>query len=236
MSASRRARALLVGFFLSASASLAASPAEEEPTAPALPSDIPARRLNIDHFLAAGYNPLVGEYRTRISYRMRLGQSEELLWRDTFLSLGGQVRLNPSYTAVGPQVEWQPIAVFNLRALVDGFGFFGTLGQLQSYRSPLEEHSDALRDAHAASAYASTGWHAMLRPTLQAQVGPVAVQSISSLDYWNIRLRDGDTLWYDAGPDSLLPGRGWTFTEELNLVYLAGPLTLGTTFRYFLPL
>jgi hypothetical protein len=139
---------------------------------------------------------------------------------------------------VGPLVEWQPIAVFNLKALVDAYGFFGTAGMLQSFRSPLDEYSDALRGTRSTAGenYSTTGWHAMLQPTLQARVGPVAVQNVFTVDYFNMRLRSGDTLWYDAGPDTLLPGRGFSLTEEVNLVYLAGPLTVGGTFRYLLPL
>ena len=243
MFASRHTRALLVGLLCSASTSLAAGPTGEEPGATALPSappptDIPARRLNVDHFVGAGYNPSVAEYRSRINYKQRLGQSEELLWRDTFLSVGSHVRLNPSYTAVGPMVEWQPIAVFNLKALVDAYGFFGSVGMLQSFRSPLDEHSDAVRSTRekAGENYATLGWHAMIQPTLQAKVGPVAVQNVFSLDYFSMRLRGEDTLWYDAGPDTLLPGRGFMLTEAVNVVYMAGPLTVGGTFRYLLPL
>lgn len=241
MPSSASARTLLCGLLLLGSNSLAEGPTGDPPEVPrpAPPlADIPTRRLNFDHFTGAGINPLVAEHRTRVSYKLRLGQSEDILWRDTFLALGGQVRLNPCYTAVGPMVQWQPIAVFNLKALVDAYGVFGTVGMLQSFRSPLDEYSTAVQNARtqALDTYATTGWHAMLQPTLQAQVGPIAVQNVVTLDYFNMRLRGGDTLWYDAGPDTLLPGRGWVLTEEAKLVYLAGPLTLGATFRYVLPL
>jgi hypothetical protein len=227
MSAFRRA--LLTGLLFSASTSLASTPPR---------TDIPTRRLNVDHFFAGGYNPIVGEYRVRVTHKQRLGLSEELLWRDTFLSLGGQARLNPCYGGVGPFVEWQPIALFNLKALAEVYGVFGTAGMLQSFRSPLDEYSDALQGARATAgeSYATTGWHAMLQPTLQAMVGPVAVQNVLTVDYFGMRLRGEDTLWYDAGPDTLLPGRGFTLTEEVNLAYIAGPLTVGGTFRYILPL
>lgn len=241
MPSSACARTLLCGLLLLGSNSLAEGPTGDTPEVPRPtppPTDIPARRLNVDHFIGGGINPAVAEYRTRIGYRQRLGQSEDILWRDTFLSLGGQVRLNPAYTAVGPMVQWQPIAVFNLKALVDAYGFFGTVGMLQSFRSPLDEHSDTLQRERTAAqqTYATTGWHAMLQPTLQAQVGPVALQNVVTLDYFDIRLRGGDTLWYDSGQDTLIPGRGWVLTEEVNLVYLAGPLKVGATFRYLMPL
>jgi hypothetical protein len=244
------ASALLLGL-LPASLSLAAEGTPSEyaqtgtgtteppPTPLALPGgDVPARRLNLDHFLGGGYNPLVLEYSTRATYRMRLSDSQDILWKDTFLALGGQVRVNPCYTAVGPMVDWQPIAVFNLRALVDYFGFFGTFGMMQSFPSPLSDFSTAVQDARSAAGdtYATSGWHAMLRPTLQAQLGPIAIQNVLSAEYWDIRLRGGDTVWADAGPDTLLPGKGWTLTDEVNLVYLQGPLTLGATFRYVTPL
>ncbi|MFE8599785.1 hypothetical protein KYC5002_30215 [Archangium violaceum] len=240
MPSSASARTLLCGLLLLGSNSLAESPTRDVPEVPrAEPplAGIPARRLNLDHFIGGGVNPTVAEYKMGISHKQRLGQSEDLLWRDTFLGLGGQVRLNPCYTAVGPTLNWQPIAVFNLKALVDAYGFFGTAGMLQSFRSPLDEYSDAVQRANSESqrTYGTIGWHAMLQPTLQAQVGPVALQNVVTLDYFNMRLRNGDTLWYDAGPDTLLPGRGLMLTEEVNLVYFAGPLTLGATFRYLLP-
>ena len=240
MPSSTRARPLLCGLLLLGAPALAQGPTENPPEVPRpepKQTDIPARRLNLDHFVGGGVNPTVAEYRTRIGHVRRLGQSEELLWRDTFLSLGGQVRINPCYTAVGPMLQWQPIAVFNLKALVDAYGFFGTAGMLQSFRSPLDEYSDAVQRARTAArdTYGTTGWHAMLQPTLQARVGPIALQSVLTVDYFNMRLRGDDTLWYDAGPDTLLPGRGWMLTEEVNLVYFAGRLTLGATFRYLLP-
>ncbi|WNG45146.1 hypothetical protein F0U60_14290 [Archangium minus] len=217
--------------------SWATSPAMEKQDLTTLPLSCNNHtRLVLSHSVSAGVNPLGAEYLTRAGYRLRLGQGEKALEWKRFLSLGGQVRLSTNYAAGGPLVEWQPLAAFNLRAVVEGVGVFGTFGQLQSYRSPLDEYSDALRKANAASAYATTGWHALLQPTLQARVGRVAVQSVTSLDYRELSLRDGDSVWYEAGPDSLVPARGWTLTENITLSYLAGPLRLGTALRYFLPL
>ncbi len=212
--------------------------AEPPPTPMAPAGSVPARRLNLDHFVGGGYNPLVMEISSRATYRMRLSDSQDILWKDTFLAMGGQLRVNPCYTAVGPMVDWQPIAVFNLRALVDYFGFFGTFGMMQSFPSPTANFSPSVQDARdkAGDTYATSGWHALLRPTLQAQVGPIAIQNVLSAEYWSIGLRGTDTVWFDAGPDTLLPGKGWTLTDEVNLVYLQGPLTLGATFRYLTPL
>jgi hypothetical protein len=228
----RCVRALLVGLLFSASASRAASPTGEEPAA--LPPS--SRLLKLEHSVSGGYNPFGAEYLTRAGYQLRLDQGEEPLLRDNFLLLGGQVRLSTSYAAGGPMVDWQPLAVFKLRAVVEGVGFFGTFGQLQSYRSPVDEHYDALRTANNTPAYATTGWHALLQPTLQARVGRVVVQSITSLDYRELRLHNGDSVWYEAGPDSLVPDHGWTLTENVTISYPIGPLTLGTALRYFLPL
>lgn len=224
----RCARALLAGLLLSASTTRAAQPGEEQqaPADSPLPGDIPARGLEFQHSVLVGRNPGATEVRSRIGYRLRLGQNQE------FLSLGGLVRLSPGSATAGLVVDWQPIAVFNLRALVEGVDFFH--GQLRSYDSPLADYSNPKADA--ASAHATTGWRAMLKPTLQSTVGPIRVQSITTVDYRDMGLRAGDSVWYEYGPDSLLPDRGWTLTEEVNLVHAAGPLKLGTTFRYFLPL
>jgi len=212
------------------------APTTVEPSPP--PREIPARRVSISHLVVATYNALGAEYQLKPGLQYRLNKSDDLLLHDTFTFAGAFIRLSPVYATAGPLVEWQPLAIINLRARAEALGYFKSLGVLQSWRSPYDDHSDtaqSLRNA-AGENYSTYGLHATVEPTLQAQVGPIAVQNHFSLDYWNMRLHSGDTVWYDAGPDHAIPGNGFTLLEEASLVYLRGPLTAGLNFRYAAPL
>lgn len=205
---------------------------------PATPDEIPARRLTISHFGVGTLNPLGLEWDIKGGMQYRLFKSDDILLHDTFTFLGGQLRVNPVYSALGVVVESQPLAVINLRAKAEAIGFYGILGVLQSWQSPYANFSDTAQNARTAAGdyYATYGFHAAIEPTLQAAVGPIAVQNRFALEYWNMRLRSGDTVWYDAGPDHMLPGKGLTLQDELSLVYLSKTLTAGLDFRYAAPL
>lgn len=242
------ASAALVSLLLTSAvfAAEAAAP-ENPPGSPSVPSapeplstptDIPARRITVSHFAGGSYNPIGLEYNTKIGYQARQGHSDNILFKDTYLFLGGNVRLNPCYAAVGPMVEWQPIAVFNLRIRADAFRFFGILGMLQSFRSPYDDYSDTLQAQRSAAndLYGTSGWHLGIEPTLQAQVGPIAIQNKLTAERWGIQMRGDDTVFYDAGPDTLIPANSWLLADEVNVVYLGGPLVLGASFRYLTPI
>lgn len=226
--------ALTLSLMLGTAAPVAAqqpvASASEEPVPVALPP-LPETRLFLSSLSVVRYNPLGLETQNRLMYQRRLFDSPSILFRDTFASIGAGFKASPAYVKVGPLVEFQPIALLNLRGGYEYIRYFGTMGFLQSYPDPLRDFSDDVRDAARDGAYSTSGHHFLLEPTLQAKVKSIALRTKFSVEYWNVDLRDGSSgTFYDPTLDTLVPGKGWVFTNDTDLIYMAGALTVGARF------
>jgi hypothetical protein len=213
------------------------TPAPTADTAPAGPPMAPNLRLYFANANFLRANPIGIESQNRLILQKRLSDSDSPLFRDTFINGGVAVKLNPAATRVGAEVGFQPIAMFNLKATAEYARYFGLFGFLQSYPNPLADFSDDSRSTTEDTAYSTNGMHFMLEPTLQAKVSNFVVRSKVSIEYWNVDLREGDTAaFYDAFLDTLVPGKGWVFTNDSDLMMLASPqLTLGARFSAVWP-
>jgi hypothetical protein len=107
--------------------------AEEGPVVLVPPSD----RLYWALLSIIRYNPLGLETQNRLIYSKRLAVSFSLLFRGIFLALGLLVKLKPAFIKAGGLVDFQPIAIFNLRLGYEFINYFSTLGYLQL--SPLSD-------------------------------------------------------------------------------------------------
>jgi hypothetical protein len=191
---------------------------------------IPGNRLVINSLLVTRVNPIGLELQTRGGYQKRLYANEEALFRDNFLFVGVYPRISPASIKVGPVVELQPLSMFNLRLSAEYVGFFGTQGLLQSRASPMEDYSDStLKTGKAAGDfYSASGSRLALEPFVQMKFGPIALRNRFSLEYWNLGLRDEDRAFYEATLDTLVPGKGLTYANDLDLLFLGlQPLVLG---------
>ncbi|MFP2932179.1 hypothetical protein ACLESO_44860 [Pyxidicoccus sp. 3LG] len=207
-------------------------------TAPAGPPAPPDLRLYFSNANFLRANPIGIESQNRIILQKRLSDSESPLFRDNFINGAVAVKLNPAATRVGPEITFQPIALFNLKATAEYARYFGLFGFLQSYPNPLADYSDDVRSDNEANAYSTNGMHFMLEPTLQAKVSNFVVRTKTSIEYWNVDLKEaGDgAAFYDAFLDTLVPGKGWVFTNDSDLLMLATPqLTLGAKFSAVFP-
>jgi hypothetical protein len=225
-----RAALLLLGLSLSAQA-LAQSP---EPS-----PELPAHRLVVNGLLATRVNPLGLELQTRGGYQTRLYRNEGRLFRDNFLFVGAYPKLSPASIKVGPVVEFQPLSVFNLRLSAEYVGFFSTQGFLQSRPSPNADYSGtSLQAAKAAGQnYGTSGMRLALEPFVQMKVGPIAVRNRFALEYWRMRLRDGDRVWYDSTLDTLVPGKGFTLADDLDVLFMGlQPLVVGARYSLVEPM
>ncbi|AKF81641.1 hypothetical protein SAMN05443572_103640 [Myxococcus fulvus] len=201
-----------------------------EPSPVPPPRPIPNVRLYMTSFNLFRVNPIGLETQNRLVIQKRLFNSESVLMRDTFVNAAALIKANPASLKVGPMFEIQPIALFNLRLSYEYTSFLGTMGFLQGYANPLNDFSDDALDAREDAAYSTSGHHFLVEPTLQAKVGPIAVRTKFSIEYWNLSLRDGETTFYDPMLDSLLAGKGWVFTNDSDVVYLSGRWMLGARF------
>ncbi len=201
--------------------------------------EVPARRLVANSLIAARVNPLGLEVQSRVGYQTQLYQNEGLLFRDNFLFVGGFPRISPAGVKVGPMVEFQPLTIFNLRLSAEYVGFFSTHGFLQSYGSANAESSDTTRELGevAGQNYAASGARFAIEPFVQLKVGPVAVRNRFALEYWRMGLREGDRVWYEGTLDTLLPRKGFVYTNDLDVLYLGlQPLVVGVRHSLVKPL
>jgi hypothetical protein len=186
------------------------------------PTEPPGPRLVLSNLFAFRENPLGIEDQLRIGVQQRLYRSESTVLRDNFFFGGLAPRVNPAFLKLGPALEIQPLSIFNLRLGAEWVGFYGSFGFLQSFRSPREEYSDTVLRAgkEAGQNYASYGAHAMIEPSVQFKLGPVALRDKVSVEYWKMKVHEGTRVFYDITLDTLISADGWVISNDLDLLYL----------------
>jgi hypothetical protein len=195
----------------------------------------PSSRLYLSSLTIARYNPLGLETQNRLMYSLRLFDSSSLLYRDTFFALGLSLKASPAYLKVGPLIEFQPIAILNMRIGYEFIQYFGTFGYLQSYSVSNAPYSDDTRDETKQSAYSTDGHHYYIEPTLQMKSGDFAARSKFAFEYWDMNLHQGDRYFYDATLDTLVPLRKLIWTNDTDFVYMKGPWTAGIRYSAVIP-
>ncbi|MCY1031645.1 hypothetical protein OV207_09290 [Corallococcus sp. BB11-1] len=232
----RAAMMALVGLSVPATAQQPAPPTTENVPPPVLPP-MPERRIFFTSLNVFRYNPLGLESQNKLVYQKRLFDSPSLLLRDTFASAAASLRLSPAFFKLGPVVDLQPVAVFNLRAGYEYVQFFGTFGSVQSYPDSFQDYDDDLRSETNDTAYGTSGHHFFVEPTLQAKVKSVALRTKMAIEYWNMDLRDGGTrgTFYDPTLDTLVPGKGWVLANDTDLLWMGDRWTLGARFSAVWP-
>lgn len=183
----------------------------------------PRHRLLLSDLLVLRLNPTGVENRLELGYRRRLFErNESLVLRDSWIGVGAGLRVNPAYVQAGPVIELQPVAVFNLRVSVEYVGYFGGLGIVQSFASPLDRYSDrALQDrSELGKNYGARALRVAIEPLLQAQLGPIALRNRLGLEYWYLDGNPDDRVFYESTQDALVPMRGWVLSDDIDLLYL----------------
>jgi hypothetical protein len=196
--------------------------------------DAPARVIPPLHTfyrvgVAARMNP-VGLY-TSLTFqvRYRLYESPSPALKDNFLGVGPVAFVSPAFVRGGIGVEFQPLSVLQLSASYEGTRWFGNFNHLQSFTSPNADTSDRRLTelAGEGASYATSGTLLTLAALLQFKVGPLAVRSNPRLFRFDLRLRDGDRVFYEPVLDVVVPNGGWVASNDADLLYLAGRLSVG---------
>lgn len=218
---------------------LAARPLTAQPPAPVAlagavtevtPPDPPARpryRLHYSNLAVVRGNPIGLQDFAKLGLHRRLGDSQHALLRDNFVGVSLQPFLTPAFVRLGAGAELQPVALLHLEARVDWLSYLGTFGHLRSFPGYGADYSGTAIDAGAEQAYATSGWQATLAAELRAKVGEVVIRSKAQATRTALNVHAGDTVWYDPFLDVLAPARGWTLTNDADLLWLRGPLVVG---------
>lgn len=206
---------------------------------------------------AVRLNPLGLFVEARGGWRHRLfdNGSGDLLLRNTYISIAPSVVASPAFVRPGVAVEFSPLAILNLSALVEYVQFFGTFNLAQSWESAGAAYSNASvfgrALGNADNAAAARGLQVNLSALLQARAGDIAIRSNFRGVYFNLEFTNpannnagtGVTgspgpVYYDQFFDVLAPTKGWIFANDTDLVYSspATGLTLGLRYSAVLPL
>lgn len=171
---------------------------------------------------AARLNPLGLVSATDVEYRFRLYESDSLALANNFIGAGVQPILSPAWFRGGPFISLQPASVANFKAGYEYVSYFGTFDQVLSFPDPSAEHSDDRLEelGEAGENEATSGGVFYVSALLQAKVGPVAIRNALRFNKFNVDLPDGDTVYYEQTWDILVPGNGWIFTNDADVLFL----------------
>ena len=224
---------------LGAAVLLAAAPAfSAEPSGPPGPPE-PRNRLVAGTFTVVRYNPIGLDQQLSLTFRQRIGDSDDILYKTRFWSVGAMGAWNPANWSARVEAMFEPIAVFQLRAAYDTRGYAGSFGALLSSADPMQCITDACIGASTAADqdYAGMVQGLTLEPALQIAIGPLAVRNTFAVEYsaWSV-VPATDTVVYDPGPDFLRPASGWTLTENATVGYLGDRFFAGALYQWINPL
>jgi hypothetical protein len=198
-------------------------------------------RMMVSDLSILRVNPIGIETRARVGLQKRLYPSSKPISQNNFLFLGAWPKLNPASAHLALGGEFQPVSIFNLKANVEVQKYFGSFGFLQSFATPHVNYSDQtlkdLEDVPGFEPQSATAFHASFHPMLQLKLGKVAVRSLFQVDYWDFKLRPGDTVAYEATYDTLLPDKGFTLATDTDVLFVGKPgLAIGLRHTWVKPL
>lgn len=215
-------------FFAAALASLAALAAAPDAAAQAYRDGPPPQHRIVYRDLSIfRWNPIGLITDARIGYRYRLYESESVALRDNFVSVGLAPALSGGFARVGPMVEIQPASFLQLWAIYEVIGYFGAFNFLQSYPSAaganyndteLSRRGD-LADGDPQKNYGTSGTQLLLGSTLQFKFGPIAARDLFRAGRPDMKLRNGDRVFYDIFYDLLVGDGGWFYANDVDLLY-----------------
>lgn len=217
-------------------------PVPEPTPSTADPPRLPRLYVAYAPSLAARINPLGLFVGGPISVRFRLYDSDSPALKDNHVGLNIGVLLSPGLAKVGLGLELQPLTILSFNLSYDLYGFFGNFDYLQSYPSPTSESSDADMKALGSAKlnYPTYGGVLTFSTLFQIKLGPIALRSNLKLLRYDMRVRAGDTVFYDPLLDILSPAHGLTLTKDTDLLFVtkvgfAGGARYTLTTSFFSP-
>jgi hypothetical protein len=189
---------------------------------------LPRHRIAYSNVFGARFNPLGLADLLSLDYRYRLYDRAEPLWREAGVGVVFEPSVSASVERIGGGIEIEPLTILRLRASYYLMGFTGAVGSVQSFTSPLANFSDPSLSLgkERGRNYATYGSQAELGAIAQVKFGPVGLRNEVIFLRSDMKLRAGDTVFYDPSDDALTPGAGWLVTNDTDLVYFT---TVGLT-------
>jgi hypothetical protein len=194
--------------------------------------EIPRHRLFLESSTAARINPLGLMELATLSYRLKLMESDSILFEDTYVMVGPALFLSPAFVKPGVRVEVMPIALLQLSATYRYEYFLGTFDQIQSWPDASIDWSDSAMEETGDDAYSTGGHQVVLQGRLQAKVWNIAVRETARWEYNDLDITDGTSVYYDQTPDMLVPDQGWLMVSDLDAIFVHPDETLKVGVRW----
>ena len=198
----------------------------------------PRHRISYSNVLIARLNPLGAEDRLTFMYHRRLTARTGTLWDDAHIGIGLTPSFAPSIVRLGPTLQIVPLAILHLKASYYFISYFGEHEfKAHDFASPSAEFGpkQIKERSEAKQGLTTYGGQAELAALLQAKIGPIAIRNELTFFHNNIKLRDGNDVFYDLRHDVLAPSRGWLLGNDSDLLYINTKirLTAGVRGTYF---
>ncbi len=163
-------------------------------------------------------NPLGLTNRFRTGYRMQLSHSPETIFHESYGTIELDTEITPAFGVVGARMEIQPAKILNFWASYGMLGTFKSFSYTRSFPNAQAEYDDSLLIDTRDQDYTSIGHRAIVSGTFQFGLGGVAFRSNVMGHYHAQDLKDGDTVFYEATLDVLVPNEGWTVTNDADML------------------
>lgn len=198
----------------------------------------PQHRIVHRNTFALRYNPLGLLYDGRFSYRFRLYESESKVTRDNFIGVGVAPTMSPAFLRIGPYVEFNPLTMLGFWGMVQFVQYFGTFDLAQGFPGAQSNFSDSAIKANTANRVPTNGLEVTIGANFQAKVGPMVIRSQARLVYGSLALKPGERIYYDQFYDVGSPNQGFTFVNDLDVLYqaLENKLVAGARYTFTGPI
>jgi hypothetical protein len=188
------------------------------PAPPPLPTE-----LVYTSFTVLRVNPLGLQSQLDLDWRIPLyNPGDNPVLANNFVSLGLSPIVSPALARLGVTAKLQPLAILKLEARWEYLSWFGNFDLLQSYPDASADFSDAGLRASGDRAYATDGWQLTLDAEVRGKLGPLIARNRFRAARIEADLRPGDTVFYEQYFDLLMPGRGWLYLNDADLLFELG--------------
>ena len=183
---------------------------------------VPRFRLYYESLLGVRYNPLGLQENVGLYGRVRLYDSDSILFKDAYAQLGPAVTVTPAFVQPGVHAQVSPIKILRLGARLDFVQYFGTFEQAILWDEPQPDWSDSAIDILAADGRNApiSGHLWTLDARLQALVGPIGARYTMTARGMFLDTDDPNAVgFYDQTVDAYAPVRGWTLVHDTDLLF-----------------
>lgn len=149
-------------------------------------------------------------------YRRDYSLGPSLLTQGLYVLGGASAGVNPAYSQAKLFVESVPLAILQLRAQFDVYGFYGTNGALASFPSADARFGNQQLANVAASERSGIGYRGQLSPTLRAKLGRVILRNQTDISYY--RLSNEPGYYLASEDDTLVKQSDWVLADRAAML------------------